>query len=504
MKKRGKNALDYLNDSAEKYSDKEAYEDKNTVMTFGEMKNYGQIIGSTLADNINAYRKPVAVFLDKSVQGIAAFFGVIYSGNFYCPLDTKMPYERIRIIMEVLEPAAIITDREHKEQAGSFSDGVEIFVWEDLITNNINFDKLSEIYNQMTEYDPLYVLFTSGSTGIPKGVLVGNRVVTNYLEWLDEKFDIDENDVFGNQAPFYFDVSIHDIFGTVYFGAKMVIIPKGYFGFPVRLIEYMNLKHITTFLWVPSAMSIVANLKTFDVIKPKYLKYIMFAGEVLQRKQLDYWVENIPDAVYANLYGPTETYVCTAYIMNGNEKEEQPLPIGKPVSNSQALILNDECKEVKYGEVGELCMRGSCLAIGYYNNINKTNQSFVQNPLHNSYPDRIYHTGDLVRYDENGDLVYISRKDFLIKHMGYRIELGEIETVGNTIDEIRDCACLYDNKRKKIVFFYDGKEMDAKVLVDKLAEKVPQYMIPGKFIYLDAMPHNANGKIDRVKLKDCI
>ena len=284
----------------------------------------------------------------------------------------------------------------------------------------------------------------------------------------------------------------------------MVIIPKSYFSFPVRLIEYMNAKKVSTFLWVPSAMAIVANLQTFEVAKPEYLKQIMFAGEVLQRKQLDYWVKNIPDAVYANLYGPTETYVCTAYIMRGDEPEGQPLPIGKPVSNSQALLLDDEGKEVAYGEVGELCMRGSCLALGYYNNPERTAQSFVQNPLHDRYPDRIYHTGDLVKYDEHGDLIYMSRKDFQIKHMGYRIELGEIETAGSSVQGIRDCACLYNSKRKKIVFIYDGVEMDKKELMEALAKRVPEYMIPGKIVYVKAMPHNANGKIDRVKLKELV
>lgn len=504
MAQRAKNVLDYLEASAKQFPDKEAYEDKDTVLTFDQIRTYARKVGTALANQVEGYREPVAVFMDKSVQSIAAFFGVVYSGNFYCPLDTKMPVERIQIIMGVLKPQVVVTDLAHKELAESFADGTKVVVWEDLISKEEDDNQLAAIQAQMTEHDPLYVLFTSGSTGVPKGVLLNHRVVTNYMEWLDEHFDIDSTAVFGNQAPFYFDVSIHDIYGTLYFGAKMVIIPKSYFSFPVRLIEYMNAKKVSTFLWVPSAMAIVANLQTFEVAKPEYLKQIMFAGEVLQRKQLDYWVKNIPDAVYANLYGPTETYVCTAYIMRGDEPEGQPLPIGKPVSNSQALLLDDEGKEVAYGEVGELCMRGSCLALGYYNNPERTAQSFVQNPLHDRYPDRIYHTGDLVKYDEHGDLIYMSRKDFQIKHMGYRIELGEIETAGSSVQGIRDCACLYNSKRKKIVFIYDGVEMDKKELMEALAKRVPEYMIPGKIVYVKAMPHNANGKIDRVKLKELV
>jgi amino acid adenylation domain-containing protein len=503
-RQRAKTVLEYLEYSAEHYPEKEAYEDKDTVLTFAQVKQRAEKIGTTIAESLAQSREPVAVFMDKNVQSIVSFFGVLYSGNFYCPLDTKMPVERIQIILGVLKPRIIVTDAAHKEQAESFAGDSQILLWEEMMEQERNEDLLLDIRASMTELDPLYVLFTSGSTGVPKGVLLNHRVVTNYMEWLEEKFEIDSTSVFGNQAPFYFDVSIHDIYGTLYFGAKMVIIPQSYFSFPVKLIEYMNEKKVSTFLWVPSAMSIVANLQTFSVAKPEYLKQIMFAGEVLPWKQLEYWVENIPDAVYANLYGPTETFVCTGYIRNGSEPEGQPLPIGVPVSNSQALILDEQGHEVPKGEIGELCMRGSCLALGYYANSEKTSQAFVQNPLHDRYPDRIYHTGDLVRYDEHGNLIYVSRKDFQIKHMGYRIELGEIETAGNAIEAVRDCACLYNHKRKKIVFFYDGTEMDKKELLDSLARRVPQYMVPGKVKYLKSMPHNANGKIDRAKLKELL
>lgn len=499
---RAKNVLEYLEASALRFPDKEAYEDKNTVLTFGQVKESAERIGTALTKSLKKRRSPVAVFLDKSVKGIVSFFGVVYSGNFYCPLDTKMPTERIQIIMDVLKPEVVLTDEAHKEQAEGFAGGSKILLWEEAKQQESCEEILKEIRLDMTELDPLYVLFTSGSTGVPKGVLLNHRVVTNYMEWLDKTFELDSDAVFGNQAPFYFDVSVHDIYGAIYFGAKMVIIPQSMFSFPVRLIEYMNEKKISTFLWVPSAMTIVANLRTFDAVVPKYLKQIMFAGEVLQRKQLDYWVSYVPDAVYANLYGPTETFVCTAYIRKGDEPEGEPLPIGSPISNSQAVLLKEDGQEAEMGEAGELCMRGSCLALGYYNNPRRTEQAFVQNPLHDLYPDRIYRTGDLVRYDEKGNLVYLSRKDFQIKHMGYRIELGEIETAGSAVEGIRECACLYDSRRKRIVFVYDGAQMEAKEIKERLAERVPQYMLPGKVVYLERMPHNANGKIDRVKLKE--
>ncbi|MGN0367769.1 MAG: amino acid adenylation domain-containing protein [Wujia sp.] len=494
--------LQYLEQSAARVPDKEAYEDELEVMTFLQMQQEARKTGVVLRDEIHATRRPVAVFMDKCVKSLVGFFGVLYSGNFYCPLDSHMPVERIITILNVLNPVAILTDEAHREQALSFAGAAKVILIEEKEKVSKKEAQALCEWETLTEHDPLYVLFTSGSTGVPKGVLLNHRVIINYLEWLDETFEFDENDVFGNQAPLYFDVSMHDVYGTMYFGAKMVIIPSGKFSFPIKLIEYLNEKRISTFLWVPSAMGIVANLKTFDALKPQYLKHAMFAGEVFPRKQLDYWTRELPDVVYANLYGPTETFVCTAYIRTGKEPEGEPLSIGTPISNVRALVLDEEGHEVKEGETGELCMAGSCLALGYYNNPQKTQESFTQSPLQSQYPERIYHTGDLVRYEEDGNLTYVSRKDFQIKHMGYRIELGEIENAANLIDEIRDCACHYDSFRRKIVLYYDGMELEKKVLLEKLAQRIPEYMLPGKIRYMEQLPHNANGKIDRKALKE--
>ena len=489
--------LDYLELSELRFPDREAYEDEKTVLTYKEICTLARSIGTGLTQ----YRKqPVAVFMDKSVQCIAAFWGVVTSGNFYCPVDTEMPPDRIRIIMEVLKPAAIITDSLHREKAESFAGDTKIVLYEDMIRIPPDHEKLSEIQKTITAQDPLYVLFTSGSTGIPKGVLLSHLVVINYLEWLGQTYSYSREDVFGNQAPFYFDISVHDIYGAAYFGAKMVIIPRYLFGFPARLIHYLNEKRITTFLWVPSAMGIIARLKAFRSEKPQYLRHAMFAGEVFPRKQLDYWTAELPDVLYANLYGPTETFVCTAYTRNGSEPEGVPLPIGRPVSNTEAVILTEEGREASPGEPGELCIRGCCLALGYYGDKERTEHAFVQNPLHDLYPDRVYHTGDLVYEDEKGDLIYISRKDYQIKHMGYRIELGEIENAVNLIPGIENCACVYEKEKQRIVLFYDGKEFPREELQEVLSGKLPAYMMPGKIQHFDALPRNANGKIDRKAL----
>lgn len=496
------NILEYLERAAGQFAGREAYEDANHMVTFAQTKDLSGRLGTGLAKMIGKTKVPVAVFMDKNVESIISFLGIVSSGNFYCPLDSKMPKERILNIMQTLEPAVLITDMGHREETAVFAGKIPIVLYEELIQIQADEQCLTSIYKASTEQDPLYVLFTSGSTGVPKGVLLNHRVVINYLEWLDQTFEISETDVFGNQAPFYFDISVHDIYGALYFGAKMVIIPKSKFSFPVKLIDYMNEKRVSTFLWVPSAMGIVANLDTFKFACPQYLRHVMFAGEVLPRKQLDYWRKYLPYVEYANLYGPTETFVCTAYIMDGSESEGEPLSIGQPIFNSKALILTEENQEAMLGEVGELCLRGSCLAIGYYNNEKRTEQSFVQNPLHNNYKDTIYRTGDLVRMNDVGNLIYISRKDYQIKHMGYRIELGEIEAAVGKLSGVHDCACIYDNEKKQIILFFDGVELEQEDLIAELEHYLPVYMLPTRIKYMERIPHNVNGKIDRKQLRD--
>ena len=211
----------------------------------------------------------------------------------------------------------------------------------------------------------------------------------------------------------------------------------------------------------------------------------------------------MPDALFANLYGPTEiTDICTYYIVNRKFADDEPLPIGNACNNCDVIVITDDGKEALVGEEGELCVRGSFLAMGYYNNLEKTMQAFVQNPLNSYYPEWIYKTGDLVKYNPYGELIYITRKDFQIKHMGYRIELGEIETAVNSLNNITACACIYDTESDKIVLIYQGDHLDDLTVMNGIKDKLPSYMLPNKMIHIKQMPHNQNGKIDRVWLKN--
>lgn len=500
-----KNILEFLELNGEKFKDKIAFRDIEKALTYGELLAQSKAAGTALS-NLNVRNNPIAVFLDKGVNVLSAMFGIVYSGNFYVVIDSEMPAPRINAIFETLKPAAVVTDGAHMETAQSFVFDGKIYDINSIVNTPADDDVLSEIRCRQIDTDPVYALYTSGSTGVPKGAVISHSAVIAYSAWSCETFGISSETVFGNQTPFYFSMSVTDIYSTLRCGAQLVIIPKAYFSFPIKLVEFLNDYKVNTIYWVPSAISIVANLKLFRFAKPEYLKTVLFAGEVMPTKQLNYWINNLDDNIlYANLYGPTETTdICTYYVVNRKFSDDEPLPIGTHCNNCDVVIVNDRGEAAAPGEEGELYVRGSFLANGYYNNPEKTKEAFVQNPLNSCYPELVYKTGDLVRENEYGEIMYITRKDFQIKRSGYRIELGEIETAVSSLESIEENACVFDNDNDKIILFYCGRKADDSDIRECIASRLPAYFMPDKFVKLKQMPHNQNGKIDRKNLKTFI
>lgn len=497
-----KNILQFLEKSEERYPDKIAFADVKREVTYREFVNNSKLIGSYILNN-NITKKPIAIFIDKTVNCLEAMMGVLYSGNFYTIIDTNSPQERINTILNTLNPVAVITDSKNLDKAKKLDLFNNLYFYEEMLEVDIENNKLSEIRAKSIDTDPMYVLFTSGSTGVPKGTVVCHKSVIDYTSWVKEDFNIDETTIFGSQTPFYFSMSVLDVFSTIVSGATFYIIPKMYFSFPIKLLEFLKEKKINTIYWVPSALCIMANLKALDNIELPDLKKVLFAGEVMPVKQLNIWMEHLPNAMFANLYGPTEvTDICTYYVVDRKFKDTESLPIGKACNNCDVIIIKDDQTEAKAGEEGELCVRGSFLALGYYNNPEKTSSAFVQNPLNNNYPEIIYKTGDIVKINEHGEIIYISRKDFQIKHLGYRIELGEIETGINSIEGIISCACVYNQKTSQIVLFYQSQILEENNIIEVAKDILLPYMRPNKVIKIDRMPYNSNGKIDRTKLKN--
>lgn len=496
--------LHWLDSIAKKMPDKLALKDASGQITYQEYRNKSLAIARRILEsNKGDVKKPVVIYLEKSKEVLVSFMGVAYSGGFYSPIDTEMPQSRVDKILEVLAPKIVITTKELKVIFEKSNFNGSYIIYEDVKVSADDETIVKPYTDRIIDTDLLYVLFTSGSTGMPKGVSICHRAVIDYIDWVTETFNITHEDSFGNQAPFYFDNSILDIYSCMKTGATLNIIPKKLFFQPVPLLEYIRDNKINTIFWVPSALIVVSKLKAFrNVDLSDTLKRVLFCGEVMPNKQLNIWRKFLPNVTYANLYGPTEiTDACTYYIVDREFSDDEALPIGIPMSNTDILVLNDDDKLVIGDEVGELCVRGTSLAMGYYNNPEKTQAVFVQNPLNNAVPEIIYRTGDLVKYNEYGEIIYLSRKDFQIKHLGHRIELGEIETAVSSLEEVTLNCCLYDEKHQKIVLFVDA-DVDRDFIKERIEKMIPEYMIPGKVVYIEDMPINANGKIDRVKLKE--
>ena len=498
------NVTYWLDETADRLPEKTAFVDEHKKITFRELRMQAMALATRMIEK-ELFRKPVVVYLEKGVDVLVSFMGAAYSCNFYSPIDIDMPASRVNKILEVLQPSIVITTAKLREAFAGYAYEGEYLLFEDAVVLKVEEEMVNAARMRGIDTDFLYVLFTSGSTGIPKGVTINHRSVIDYIDWVTETFAITEEDSFGNQAPFYFDNSILDIYSTIKSGATTYIIPKNLFAQPVPLLEYLKEKRINTIFWVPSALIVVAKLKAFrNVDLSDTLRRVLFCGEVMPNKQLNTWRRFLPDVLYANLYGPTEiTDACTYYIVDREFADDEPLPIGIPMANTDILVLNDRNEPVKGDEIGELCVRGTSLSMGYYNNSEKTREAFVQNPLNPCVPETIYRTGDLVKYNAHGEIIYLSRKDFQIKHMGHRIELGEIETAVSSLEEIAMCCCLYDEKRQKIVLFLE-EPLERAYINEKISGLVPEYMLPGKVITLEKMPINANGKIDRVKLKELL
>lgn len=501
------NVLKWLDKTASKYPDKMAIWDENGGITFSEYRNKALAIARAII-NLSLEKEPVVVYLEKSAKVLVSFAAIGYSRNFYSPIDVTMPKTRVDKILEVLKPKAVITTSELKEQFAAFDFDGEYIIYEDVTIASDDEEIVKKTQSKIIDTDLLYVLFTSGSTGVPKGVGITHRAVYDYTDWVTETFDISEKDSFGNQAPFYFDNSILDIYSMMKTGAGLFIIPQDLFGQPILLLEFLNEHQINTIFWVPSALMMVSRLKAFkEVDVSKTLKRVLFCGEVMPTKQLNIWRSYVPAATYANLYGPTEiTDACTYYIVDRELKDDESLPIGIPMENTEIIVLDDNDNYVSPTDtetVGELCVRGTGVTVGYFKNPEKTEAALVQNPLNSAYEEKIYRTGDLVKYNEYGELLYLCRKDFQIKHFGHRIELGEIETAYFSIDNVPSACCLYDEKRSKIVLFTEG-EVDKAHIIEELEKLIPEYMIPQKFKSVERMPMNANGKIDRPKLKELL
>ncbi|MDO5539160.1 MAG: AMP-binding protein [Eubacteriales bacterium] len=495
------NVLDYLENAEKQFPDKTAFGDDIQEISYSGLVKAAKEAGTWIA-SYGYNNQPILAAADHTVECLIIFLGIVYSGNFYVPVDVKQPLARIRAIAEAAAPVLAVVPKVYTEKFTKVVEEDRLLIREDRIYSGIDEKRLRQIRSSKLDTDPLYLMFTSGSTGIPKGVLICHRSVIDLVEQFADTFGFSSDEVFANQAPFDFDVSVKDIYSTLKNGATMYIVPQSMFSIPKRLVPYLNKHKVTTTIWAVSAMEILSSMKVLEKETPRFLRKVMFSGEVMPVKVLNYWRSYLPEAMYVNLYGPTEiTCNCTYYILDREFSDREQLPVGQPFRNTEIMLLNENGSEISKGMTGEICVRGTCLAHGYYRNPEASAAAFKQNPRHNNYPDLVYHTGDYGSWNERGELMFAARRDWQIKHMGHRIELAEIERAASALPYIRRCCCQYDEQSRKIIFIYEAEEECDVKIAKELQEYLPKYMCPNRLIWMKRMPMNQRGKTDRVYLK---
>ena len=489
-----------LDRASEKYTGKVVYRDGEENITFGELKKQAQAVGSWIAKKIPP-ESPVSVLAGRNIITPICYLGVAEAGCFYAPMDLTMPASRLNQILSVVDSKVMLVSKENLELAKSLEYKGEIVVIEDILDTKIDEDLLESARNNLTEYSPLYVIFTSGSSGIPKGVITSHNSLMCYLDALNEVIELNDKDILANQSPLDYIAAVRDIYLPLMSGAETVIVPKNEFAMGGRLFDVLNKYKVTTICWSAAGMEVPAKLGAFDEAVPEYLTKIVFSGSVLPGKYLKIWQDNLPNAMFVNQYGPTETTAsCTYYVVSEKATEETVLSIGRPYKHYKILLLSENNEAVSKGKVGEICVSGPCLALGYYGDEKRTSEAFIQNPLNKNYRELIYKTGDLGRIEEDGNLTFLGRKDRQIKHMGHRIELAELELTALKLDGIEECCVLYDADKKQIYMFVIG-DNEPRDVVLHFRKEMPPFMVPRKVIKLEEMPRLPNSKIDMQDLK---
>ncbi|MBE6590116.1 MAG: amino acid adenylation domain-containing protein [Ruminococcaceae bacterium] len=495
------NILEYLERTAPRLPDKVAYSDGSFDMSFGELYRVSRAIGSALIER--GYKKsPVVILMNKHPREIAAFYGTVYAGGFYVPLDPEMPAHRMQLILENVGARVMIVDEKGEKLARTLDFDGEILSYEELSAHREDTLALACVREKQIDTDPIYIVFTSGSTGIPKGVVACHRSVIDYVEALCEALPFSEETVFANQTPLFFDAPLKELMPVIKYGATAYLVPKKYFLFPMMLCDFLNEHRVNTVCWVVSALTMISSMGVLEKNPPKYLHTVAFGSEVFPLRQYELWRAALPNARFFNLYGPTEATGMSCYWRAERALEEgEPIPVGVPFRNTALLLIGEDGREVADGETGEIYLRGTCVTLGYYNNPEKTAEAFVQNPLQSAYPETVYRTGDLGYINRHGELVFVSRKDAQIKHMGHRIELGEIESAAAALEGVFRACALYDKEAQKILLYYTGSIAED-VLNGHLRTYLPRYMLPALCRRLDRMPLTPNGKLDRRTLAE--
>ncbi|MGD0884645.1 MAG: amino acid adenylation domain-containing protein [Thermodesulfovibrionales bacterium] len=517
-----------LSESAEKYPDKEAIAFKDDKLTYAELERESNKLAHGLSGIGIARGERVGIYMNRCIASIIGGFGILKAGATYVPIDPLCPPNRLSYIVNkcgikyLLTVQDKLTNIEQVFPDHSPLESIVVMNGLDSSSRSLGSTKLIEWREirktasgeappaNAIDSDVAYILFTSGSTGNPKGVMLSHLNSLTFVNSAHDFFQIKMNDRFSNICPLHFDMSVFDIFVAVKAGATVVIIPETTAIFPVKLAEIIEKNRISVWNSVPSALSLLATYKNLDSHDLSSLRLILFAGELFPLKYLRRLQEAVPGARFCNMYGQTEANSSTYYWVEklpGDAKAS--LPIGRPLPNFEVFSLDEDGKPVtEPGKEGELYVRAATVALGYWGEGEKTEKSFVKNPLRPDLNERVYKTGDLVSLDPDGNYVFLGRKDHMIKSRGYRIEIGEIETVLCNHPEIKSAVVipipdeLIGNRISVIVVPATPGKMKKEDILQYCSQQLPRYMIPESVEFRDSLPTTSSGKVDRKKLSD--
>ena len=513
----------YLDASRRAHPDKPALVDDQRTVSYEQLyRDAGRIAHCLRANGVRRQDR-VVICMKRSAQVVVAIMGILKADAIYVPLDAKAPTERLLKVIKDCQPSAMICDEAAlpaldrvKSQVPSVrrvlvfgartegtGDTPRIY-WEQAVSDSVPPPHYDNI-----DADAAYILYTSGSTGSPKGVTISHLNVGNYIEWAVEYFQINGDDRILGTAPFHFDMSTFDIFTSLKAGATLCIAPERLLLFPNKLLDLIEKEGVTLWKGVSSLLMYLSSTGSLKEGRIPTLEKVLFGGEVLATKHLMNWMRQYPAKRFFNVYGPTETTGISAcyQVERVPSAANEAIPIGKACANTEIFILTEDNRRAERGETGELCIRGSGLSLGYWEDEEKTARSFVRNPLGRTQHDRIYRTGDLARQREDGVFEYLGRKDFQIKYMGYRIELFEIEQAILSQDNIHQASVvLCDSNQSEVqelVAFIAGPGlMDLDSILEELSQVVPSYMLPKRIIPMAEIPLTDRGKTDRAALLD--
>lgn len=495
-----------------------------TTLTYGELDALSNQLARLLRDSGRRQGDRVAMLMPKSPIAIATLLAIYKAECIYVPLDPSSPAMRVKKILDACESTCLLAagpvgalveelfegeQRRERMSLGWMSSGppAGCTVPAEFTLDDVAGYSAAPVPCRSASEDPAHILFTSGSTGTPKGVVITHANVIRFVEWATKYFGMDGSDRVSAHPPLHFDLSFFDIFGTAAVGGQLHLVPPE-LTLPNKIADFIRASELTQWFSVPSVLTYMARFGVVAAGDFPALRRVLWCGEVLPTPALMHWMERLPHVRFTNLYGPTETTIASSYytVPECPQNPQAPIPIGTACDGEELLVLDESRRPLPHGETGDLYIGGVGLALGYWRDPERTAAAFVPHPERPT--ERIYKTGDLARKGDDGLVYFVGRSDTQIKSRGYRIELGEIEAAVAAITDVQECAVVAlhtDGFEGTVICCAYVPEAGAHAtpvaLRRELSRRLPGYMLPARWLAFDRFPKNANGKIDRPRLK---